>query len=352
MLGVMRTEGNAEVLEERRRIAARMFEQGYDANMIADIVGVHPQTVRAWHRQYEAGGLSVLAARPHAGPPCKLDRSQKQQLLERLAQSPTVYGYGSHLWTTRLIGRLIHDQFGVDYHHDHVGVMLHQLGYSYQKPAKRAAERDEAKIRQWRRRAWPRIERCSRKRQSTLVFVDEAGFSMVPSIRKQWAPRGQTPVVKHRNRWFRKVSVIGGLTVSANRKNLGLYLDWYPGEHIDQAKVAHFLEHLVAQITGPLNIVWDNLSAHGGKLIRAFLSEHPHVELHRLPPYAPELNPIEMLWSLSKYHRLANHGIHDLDELSQRAREAVDEVAAQPTLLRACIEHAGLHHALWPRRGQ
>jgi transposase len=350
--GGMRKEGSPEVLEERRRIAGRLFEQDFEPQDIAHIVNVHPQTVREWRRQYEAGGIEALAAKPHPGPECKLTVEQKQQLLTRVAQPPTHYGYGVHLWTTQLIARLIKEQFGVTYHHDHVGVIMHQLGYSYQKPVKRAKERDEAKIEQWRTVEWPAIERAGKELQSTLVFVDEAGFSMIPSIKKQWAPRGQTPVVEHRNRWHRKVSVIGGLTVSADRSQLGLYVDWHPDEHVDQEKVVLFLEHLVQQVNGPLTIIWDNLAAHGGKLVRAFVERHPQVRLHRLPPYAPDLNPIEMVWSLTKYHRMANHGITELDELHQRAAATVANVGSQHALLRSCIAHARLDDALWPASAQ
>ena len=94
------------------------------------------------------------------------------------------------------------------------------------------------------------------------------------------------------------------------------------------------------------------LACHRGKQVRAFLATHADVHLHRLPPYAPDLNPIEMVWSLTKYHRLGNHGITNLDELTNRARDAVDDVASQSHLLRGCIAHAGLDHALYPSRTQ
>jgi len=181
-----------------------------------------------------------------------------------------------------------------------------------------------------------------------LVFVDEAGYSMIPTLRKQWAPRGHTPIVKHRNRWFRKVSVIGALSISADRDELELAIHFHPGQHIDQQKIVAFLSALVERHGRPLDIVWDNLSSHSGKHVRQFLEEHPQVQLHRLPPYAPELNPIEGVWSLTKYHRMANHQIDDLDTLHHHAQNALADVAAQPHLLRSCIQHAGLADALWP----
>jgi transposase len=348
----MRTEAFSHVLEERRRIAARGFDRGLDATLIAQLVEVHPQTVRAWRRIYQAGGWEALRAKPHLGPRCKLTDEQKQEYLTLLQRPPEHYGYGQGPWTTHRMARLILDQFGVHYHHDHVGVIMHELGYSWQLPAKQARERDEAAIAQWREETWPAIVQRSNQRQSTLIFIDEAGYSMIPSLKKQWAPRGQTPIVKHRNRWHRKVSVIGAITVSPDRSVIGLELHWHPGEHVDQAKVAAFLNDLASVHTSAIDVIWDNLAAHGGKLVREMLELNPQVQLHRLPPYAPDLNPIEGVWSLTKYHRMANHGLNDLEALQQRAQEAVADVATQPDLLRSCIKHAGLDGALWPSSSQ
>jgi transposase len=348
----MRTEAFIPVLEERRRIAVRAWEKGLEAQAIAELIDVHPQTVRAWRRVYEAGGWKALRAKPHLGPPCKLSLPQKQRYLRLLAQPPGHYGYGEGGWTTKLMARLIAQRFGVAYSHNHVGVIMHELGYSWQMPAAQARERDEAKIQQWREQTWPQLAAQSRQRQSPLLFVDEAGYSMIPTFRQQWAPRGKTPIVKHRNRWFRKVSVIGALSVSADRQQLDLTLHFHPGQHIDQPKIVAFLQALVQEHGAVLDVVWDNLTAHGGSHVRQFLQQHPQVRLHRLPPYAPDLNPIESVWSLTKYHRMANHQIDDLDTLHLRAQEALADVTAQPHLLRSCIDHAGLADALWPSRDQ
>jgi len=144
----MRTEGFIDVLDERRRIAARALERGMDANEIAELIDVHPQMVRAWRRIYDAGGWDALRTKPHLGPRCRLSDKQKQQYLQLLAQPPAHYGYGRGTWTTKLMARLIHERMGVCYSHNHVGVIMHELGYSWQMPAKQARERDEQKITQ------------------------------------------------------------------------------------------------------------------------------------------------------------------------------------------------------------
>ncbi len=345
----MRTNGSPELLEQRRQIAARMFRRGDASESIAEVLAVDPQTVRAWRREFDAGGLDALLAKPHPGPKCKLTDEQKQHLLTLLEQPPSAYGFDAYLWTTKRITRLILDRFGVEYHHDHVGVILHQLGYSYQKPALRPRERDEQAIEGWRTETWPAIAKRSRERNATIVFVDEAGFRMTPSVKKQWARRADTPVLDHRCRHHRKVNVIGGLAIRPQRNALpSAYLAWHADSHVDQAKASAFLKQLIRQIPGPLTVIWDNLGAHHGPKIRGVLSDHPLLELHYLPPYAPELNPIEGLWCLSKHHRLANYCPRELGELVQTAKATTTDVGNNADLLMACICETRLDDALYP----
>lgn len=373
----MRTHGSPELLEQRRRFAARMFQRGDEANDIADVLDAHVQTVRQWRREFEAGGMDALLAKPHPGPACRLTNAQKQELVGLLAQPPGDFdladdvgggaggGAGGgpvnrHLWTGALIARLIERRFGVRYHHDHVGVMLHGLGYSAQKPMTRPRERDQVAIDHWLGTTWPAIAKRSRERRATIVFADEVGYGMLPSIKKQWAPVGQTPVMEHRNRHHEKVSVIGGLAVEPwagadpttnPTTQPTAYFAFYPDASIKGFEAAAFVRQLVKQIAGPITLIWDNLNVHRSRVVKATLADHPQVEAYHLPPYAPELNPIEGLWCHSKHHQLAQFCPHDLEQMTKAAKEATTR-SSEPALLHACIRQTGLHHALYPSSAQ
>jgi transposase len=193
----------------------------------------------------------------------------------------------------------------------------------------------------------------SRERKALMVFVDEAGFSMVPCLKATWAPVARTPVVKHRNRWHRKVSVIGAIALEGDGSAAELFCDWHPDKHVTKDESAAFLEKLLGQFPGRnITLIWDKLQAHRSAKVREFVESHGQLEMHFLPSYAPELNPVEMVWSLSKYHRMANHGIDDLDELHAEARRQVSRVAHEPALLQACLQHAGLADALYHASAQ
>lgn len=139
-------------------IAANMFELGLETRVIAASLGVDEQTVRAWRRKFAAGGREALRSGHSGGRPSRLDDGQKARLCELLLKAPVGCGFdGRYLWTQQLIAELIEREFGVSYHHDHVGVILKELDFTHQKPMRRARERDEQAIQAWRRETWPAL---------------------------------------------------------------------------------------------------------------------------------------------------------------------------------------------------
>ena len=154
----MRKKGGAAEWERVRAIAANMIDDGKEPSEIARHLGVAAQTVREWRRDYRSGGRAALASARPTGRPAKLTAAQRGALAELLLKPPAECGLaGRYLWTQQLIADLILREFGVSYHHDHVGVILKALGFTHQKPARRARERDEAKVEAWRREVWPAL---------------------------------------------------------------------------------------------------------------------------------------------------------------------------------------------------
>lgn len=155
----MRLPGSARVLEARRRRALVLVEQGLSLNAAARVLGCAPSSVMRWmdaHRRHGEAGLKVRSA---PGRPRRLTVQQEARLLRELLRGPAAHGYGTDLWTTQRIAEVIERKFGVRYHRDHVGRLLARCGWSPQKPARRARERDEAAIARWKRTRWPRAKR-------------------------------------------------------------------------------------------------------------------------------------------------------------------------------------------------
>lgn len=144
-----------EALETRRLEAAELFAQGLSQAVVSRRLGVNSASVCRWHRAWAEGGAEALRRQAPAGRKSRLTPAQLAQLEQELAKGPQAHGYRSELWTTERIGKLIHTRFGVRYHRGHVWRLLGELGWTPQRPALRARERDETAIAEWRGKRWP-----------------------------------------------------------------------------------------------------------------------------------------------------------------------------------------------------
>lgn len=154
----MRKKGKPEEWELRRNIAANLLDQGQTPAEAAAAVGVAAQTVRAWNRARLKGGRQALRSRKPPGRVPRLTARQKDRLGELLLGTPEANGFaGRYLWTQQLIADLVAREFAVTYHHDRIGRILKAIGFTHQKPARRARERDDAKVQQWRDETWPAL---------------------------------------------------------------------------------------------------------------------------------------------------------------------------------------------------
>lgn len=167
------------------------------------------------------------------------------------------------------------------------------------------------------------------------MLVDESGLSERPTRVRTWAPRGQTPVIQFHFRWT-QLSVIAGLTFTDCLFRL------HQGA-IRSPQVVEFLKALRRHLKRKLLIVWDGLRTHSSKLVREYVeSTEGAIELARLPPYAPELNPVEYLWAWLKRHALANFCPNGLTELKAAARAKLNAARRRQNIIAACWIQADL----------
>ncbi len=158
----MRPKGSANVLEDRRRRALRLLNTGVSLNAVARKVACAASSVMRWRNLLRRRGEEGLKVRTSPGRPPKLSRHQLQRLVTILTAGALRSGYRTDLWTTARIAEVIRMNFQVRYHRDHIGRLMHRLGWSHQKPERRALERDEQRIAEWKRRTWPRVKKTPR----------------------------------------------------------------------------------------------------------------------------------------------------------------------------------------------
>ena len=155
----MRPSGSPAQLEQRRVRALRLLEEGYAPVEVARRVGVDRRSVRRWKATARRGGAAAIAAKPAPGRPRRLKRRDLTRLRRMLLQGAQAAGLPTDLWTCPRVAWLIQRRFGVRYHAAHVSRLLHGLGFSPQKPTRRAVERDEARIQAWIEQDWPRVKK-------------------------------------------------------------------------------------------------------------------------------------------------------------------------------------------------
>lgn len=158
------------------------------------------------------------------------------------------------------------------------------------------------------------------------MFIDESGLLLAPLVRRTLAPKGQTPILLHKAKHREKVSLIGALTISPRTQQLGLYFASLLNDSFDNTAVAAFLRQLLRHLRGHVIVVWDGGPMHRGESLRELQKQYPRLHIESLPPYAPDLNPVEQLWGHLKWSRLCNfapEGVTDLDEAAHAELEAI-----------------------------
>jgi putative transposase len=165
---------------------------------------------------------------------------------------------------------------------------------------------------------------------------------MAPFVRRTWSPCGKTPWLYQKTRSHKKVSIIAALCISPCRSQLHLFFRLHPDANINAHLVAAFFKNLLKELTGPILIVWDRSVPHRSKKIQALWNNNPRLHLSFLPPYAPELNPVEYVWSYTKMNPLANVTAMDVAVLTTGTRRSVRSIQKKPYLLRSFIRASGL----------
>lgn len=162
----MNNDKRLRELERRRRRAARMLAAGVPQAEVARRVGVSRQSVSRWERLRQSAGMEGLRRPKRFGRPAKLNARERKELARALRQGALAAGFATELWTLPRIGALIKERFGVSLASSSVWRVLGEIGWSVQRPAGQARERDERAIRAWKTKRWPHLKKSPRGRDA------------------------------------------------------------------------------------------------------------------------------------------------------------------------------------------
>jgi transposase len=317
--------------------ALELKQQGWKQRDIATALDTSEAAVSQWLAAARSGGPDALLSHTsRRGAIPKLAPEQVRLIPDFLWHGPEAYGFRGDVWTWGRVVDVIAEEFGVSYSKSQVSRLLKRVGWTPQVPITRAIQRDEAAIERWRVESWPALKEKAHREHRTLVFVDESGFYLLPGVVKTYGPKGRTPIV---DEWQTRdhLSAMGGVT------SQGKVYSLVRPKSLNGLHSIEFLVHLGRLVDDRLLVIWDGSPIHRRAEVKEFVAEAGgKIHLEPLPPYAPDLNPVEWLWQHLKDVEMRNLTCLDLEQLHLELHLALGRVRQRSHLIQSFFAGAGL----------
>ena len=318
-------------LAELRRMAIRrVIEEGAKPSAIAQEYGFCRNYLYPWLEKFRAGGWEALAEQIAEGPSPKLTEKQRQQVRRWiLGKDPRQHGFDFGLWTRRIVQQMIQEKLGVELCLTSVGKLLASLEITPQKPLRRAYERDPKRVERWRQEDYPKLKKRAKRLGAMIFFLDEAGFQSDAPLGRTYGLKGKTPVVRTSGQ-RQSLNVISAVNARGE-----FWAATYTGKLNAESFVA-FLKNFMKGRSQKVFLVVDGHPAHKANLVTELVgSLHGRLELHPLPPYAPDLNPDEFVWSHMKTNGTSKRPLKKNESLKDRIEEDLLNIHKNPGLVRS-----------------
>lgn len=319
----------AAAQEDLRRKAVQAVRDGKSQGEAAKLFGVARPTVNKWCRQHAAGGTKALAARKRGRRPGKrLPAAQAARVRRKITdRCPDQLRLPFALWTREAVQQLIARECGVAVSVRTVGRYLRDWGFTPQKPARRALQRDPAAVRRWLREEYPAIQAAAKAENAEIFWEDEMGLRSDHVAGRSYAPIGRTPLIVVSGNRF------GCNMISAITNRGKLHFMVFRGRFTAPVFLK-FLQRLVRQVGRLLFLIVDGHPVHRAAAVRDWLDQnHARIRLFFLPAYSPELNPDEYLNQDVKSNSVGRRRARDADELIANVRGYLRGTQKQPHIV-------------------
>jgi transposase len=286
--------------EDLRRRAVAAVKSGMTQAAVSTVFGVSANSVSRWVNAFDRKGNQALKAGRRgrrAGEQKALDARQEARLRRTvLGKYPDQVALPGLVWTRPQVRDLVRRWYGIGLSLVTIGKYLRSWGLSPQKPVRKAYEQNPEAVARWLEVEYPAIAKRAKKEKAVILWLDQTGLRSDAPVGKTWAPVGETPVVGKTGKRF-------GVNVMAAISNKGeLYFTCYTGSFTGPVFLA-YLKRLVGHLDRKIHLIVDGHPVHRRVSIRTWLAEHvDSMEMHFLPGYSPELNPVELLNGDVKRH--------------------------------------------------
>lgn len=323
-----RSIGRAAQEDLRRRALWLIEHEGKSQSEVAQIIGVHRQTVNNWaQRRRVHGDAGVLDGRrvsPRRGKGL-LSEIQCRQVRGWIADKvPDQLKLPFALWTARAVKELLEQRFDIRLGLSTVQLYLRRWGMSPQKPVSRARERQPSAIKAWLENDYPDIAARARREKAVIYWGDETGISNQDQIGRSWAPKGRTPVIERSARKF-------GQSMISAVSNRGLMRFMLYDGALNVERFLTFLRRLIKDAKQKVFLIVDNLRVHHARKVKAWVAAHAHeIQLFHLPAHAPDHNPDEHLNNDLKQQLRQKPQPGSLDKLKSNIRSVMRAIQRSP----------------------
>ncbi len=331
-----------KVLEHMRMLATDRVLAGERPSVVAKSFGIYRTSIYKWLRARRKRGREALRSTTAKGPAPKLTEGQKRRVRRWIVgKDPRQYGFDFGLWTRSIVATMIQDRFKVSLTLPSIGRLLTSLDITPQKPLRRAYERNEAEISQWKQEKYPELRKRAKQRGADIFFLDEVGVRSDSPLGRSYGLKGKTPVVKTSGQ-RQQINAISAVNAK------GAF--WYKvyGGTLRAVLFIVMLKDLMKGRKKPVMLVVDGLPAHKAKSVAKYVqSTKGRLELHFLPPYAPDLNPDEFAWSHLKQNGTSKKPLRKNEALRQRVEQDLAEIKQDRSLVRSFFMAPSVSYAIY-----
>ena len=285
--------GSQEEQAAKRKIGIRLLNKGEKVSKIVETLGVSRAVIYLWKKALDENGGKAPKAKPRGrkeGEKRSLTDEQESYIQICITDYyPEQLKFPFALWTRASIQELIKDKYGFVMPLRTISGYLAGWGFTPQRPQKRAYERKEPEVQEWLKKTYPEIKKRAKKENGEIQWADETHIQSVPNNIKGFAPKGQTPILKHTAKKL-KINMISSIS------NRGEVRFMTYRDSMNAAKFIKFLKRLIKSNDKKVFLIVDNLRVHHAIKVKEWAETvKDQIELFYLPAYCPDLNPDEYL---------------------------------------------------------
>ena len=326
--------------QETLRIrGVQAVQSGQSPEEIAKTLGIHRSTIYNWLSSYNEGGFTNLKLRLSPGRPPIVKGRQLKWIYQMIIKDPQQMKFPFALWTRKRVQQAIKEKYRISLSVTSVGRLMGSLGFSPQRPIKKAYEQSPSLVKKWLKKEYPKIKKLAKEEGARIYFGDESGLRSDYHSGTTWSPKGETPVVIKTGKRF-------GLNMISAISSKGEMRFMIVEGRMNGKVFISFLKRLILEVRGPVYLIVDGHPMHKSKKVKEYVrSTEGILKLFYLPPYSPDLNPDELVWNHLKYHCIGKLFIRTKEELQEKVLSYLKSLQKKPQIIRSFFQKPSLKYA-------